>query len=122
MLAQLLRKHGLGAAIASHEAVSRTGIATLDPAGVAMVCVSYLELSGSPTHLRFLMRRLRARLPDARILVGLWPVDGTALGERGTRESLGADHTATSLRDAVAQCVAAAHEGSPTAEVLSAAE
>jgi predicted PurR-regulated permease PerM len=122
MLAQLLRKHGLGAAIASHEAVSRTGIATLDPAGVAMVCVSYLDLSGSPTHLRFLMRRLRARLPGARILIGLWPADGTAPGERATRDSLGADHTATSLRDAVAQCVAAAHEGSPMAEVLSAAE
>lgn len=123
MLAQLLRKHGLGAAIASHEAVSRTGIATLDPAGIAMVCVSYLDLSGSPTHLRFLIRRLRARLPGARILIGMWPADGTAPGEQATRDSLGADHTATSLRDAVGQCVAAAHEGSPLAEaVLSAAE
>ena len=122
MLAQLLRKHGLGAAVASHEAVSRTGIATLDAAGVAMVCVSALELSGSPTHLRFLMRRLRARLPDARILIGLWPADGTALADPAARESLGADHYAASLRDAVGQCVAAAHEGSPAADVRSAAE
>ncbi len=109
MLAQLLRKHGLGAAIASYEAVSRTGIATLDPAGVAMVCVSYLELSGSPTHLRFLLRRLRARLPGARILIGLWPADGGVLGDQASRETLGADNYATSLRDAVEQCVGEAH-------------
>ncbi len=122
MLAQLLRKHGLGAAIASHEAVSRIGIATLDTAGVAMVCVSYLELSGSPTHLRFLLRRLRARLPGAKILIGLWPADGTTLGEQATRDSLGADHYAASLRDAVAQCVAEAHQGSTAPAVRSAAE
>ena len=119
MLAQLLRKHGLGASIASHEAVSRTGIASLDPAGVAMVCVSYLELSGSPTHLRFLLRRLRARLPGARILIGLWPADGAMLGDPASRETLGADHYATSLRDAVGQCVAEAN-GTATAELAAA--
>ncbi|MGI4976105.1 MAG: AI-2E family transporter, partial [Janthinobacterium lividum] len=115
MLAQLLRKHGLGATIAPFEAASRTGIATLDPDGVAMVCVSYLELSGSPTHLRFLLRRLRARLPKARILIGLWPADGALLRDPASRETLGADHYATSLRDAVGLCVAEAH-GTATPE------
>jgi hypothetical protein len=36
MLAQLLGKHGLKARIVPHEAVSRTRIAALDVAGIAM--------------------------------------------------------------------------------------
>ncbi|MGI3776445.1 MAG: AI-2E family transporter [Janthinobacterium lividum] len=122
MLAQLLRKHGLGATIAPFEAASRAGIAGLDPEGVAMVCVSYLELSGSPTHLRFLLRRLRARLPNATILIGLWPADGDLLRDPASRETLGADHYATSLRDAVALCVAEAHGPASPEAVRSAAE
>ena len=57
MLAQLLRKHGLGARVVPHEAVSRSNILGLDVKGVAMVCISYLEISGNPAHLRYLLRR-----------------------------------------------------------------
>ncbi len=105
MLAQLLRKHGLGASVASHDSVSRSGVRLLDPRGVAMVCVSYLELEGAPTHLRFLLRRLRARMPDVKILVGLWPADGEAAVGSEVRSQLGASFYATSLREAVSQCV-----------------
>ncbi len=39
-----------------------------------MACISYLDISGSPAHLRYLMQRLRQRLPTGTpILVGLWP-------------------------------------------------
>ncbi|HKS89104.1 MAG TPA: AI-2E family transporter, partial [Stellaceae bacterium] len=51
MLAQLLGKHGLGARTVPHDAVSRSHIAGLDTGGVAMVCVSYLDISGNPAHL-----------------------------------------------------------------------
>ncbi|MEO6945555.1 MAG: AI-2E family transporter, partial [Nitrobacter sp.] len=53
ILAQLLRKHGLGARVAPYRAASREAIATLDISGTRMICVSYLDISGSPSHLRF---------------------------------------------------------------------
>ena len=66
MLAQLLHKHGLGARVVPHEAVSRASIIGLDTKGVAMVCVSYLEITGNPAHLRYLLRRLRQKVPARR--------------------------------------------------------
>ena len=48
MLAQLLEKHGLGTQVVPHEAVSRSAIMGLDVTGVEMVCLSYLEISGTP--------------------------------------------------------------------------
>jgi predicted PurR-regulated permease PerM len=70
MLAQLLRKHGLGARVAGYEAVSRERIRDLDLTGVAMVCISYLDISGNPAHLRYLLERLKRRAPHLSVLVG----------------------------------------------------
>ena len=117
MLLQLLAKHGLQARVVSHDAVSRARIMSLDVAGVAMVCVSYLEASGSPSPLRYMMRRLRQRLPGAPILVGLWQADAEILGDERLRAMVGADHYVTSLRDTVNACLAAAHAASETAQV-----
>jgi len=110
MLAQLLGKHGLRARAVSQESVSRSAIASLDTTGVAMVCVSYLEASGSLSTLRYLMRRLRGRAPDAPILVGLWQADAAITADERLRAAVGADHYVTSLHDAVEACIAAAHE------------
>jgi len=114
---QLLAKHGLRARVVSHDAVSRACITSLDVAGVAMVCISYLEASGSPSPLRYMMRRLRQRLPGAPILVGLWQADAAVLDDERLRAMVGADHYVTSLRDTVNACLAAAHAASETAQV-----
>ena len=108
MLAQLLAKHGLRARVVGQEAVARGAVASLDVTGVAMVCVSYLEASGNPSTLRYLMRRLRARAPRAAILVGLWQADGATLADERLRAAIGADHYVTTLRDAVNACVVSA--------------
>ena len=109
MLAQLLAKHGLGSRTVDHEAVSRDHIATLDVTGVAMACISYLEISGSPAHLRYLIRRLRQRLPSgAPILVGLWPAGEQSADERQQRAAVDAEYFTTSLADSVTACVQAA--------------
>jgi len=108
MLAQLLGKHGLRARVVSQDAVSRGAIGSLDMTGVAMVCVSYLEASGSPSALRYLMRRLRSQAPGAPVLVGLWQADPAILDDERLRATVGADHYVTTLRDAVDACVAAA--------------
>ena len=115
MLAQLLDKHGLGSRVEPYGAASRQSVGQLDVTGVAMVCISYLEISGSPSGLHYLVRRLRARLPQARILVGLWPADGQDVGDDRIRNVVGADVYASNLKEAVDACVKAAHDDAGTA-------
>ncbi len=110
MLAQLLGKHGLGARVVDHQAVDRAAIRHLDVSGVAMVCVSYVELTGSPSHLRYLVRRLRIRLPAQPLLIGLWPSEEAVLHDDRLRAAVGADHYTSSLREAVEACLDALHQ------------
>ena len=108
MLAQLLIKRGLGARVVPHGDVARERFRALDTAGAVMGCISYLEASGQPAHLRYLIRRLRVRLPDAPLLVGLWPADAPVLADKSFQTAFGADHYTSSLYDAVAACAAEA--------------
>jgi predicted PurR-regulated permease PerM len=104
MLAQLLSKHGLGTRVIPHAAVSRREIFNLDMSGVQMVCISYLEISGTPAHLRYLLRRLKQKA-KAPTLVGLWPAEDAVLKSETMRATLGANYYVSSLRDAVVQCL-----------------
>ena len=72
MLAQLVRKHGLGARVVMHEAISRATINALEIGQVGAICISYAEATGSAAHLRFLLRRLRQRAPGAVVILALW--------------------------------------------------
>ena len=108
MLAQLLHKNGLSARVLEHDAASRRHIGVLDGDGVTMVCLCYLELGGTPSHLRYLLRRLRQRLPAARLLVGLWPTEQAVLTDDRLRTAVGADIYTCSLREAVDACLEAA--------------
>ena len=120
ILAQLLGKHGLGARVVGYDEVSRERIASLDVSGAAMACISYLDISGSPAHLRYLMRRLRDRLPrGAPILVGLWPSGDSALSDEKIRAAIGADFFTSSLTEAVTACAQAAHAASGQAPIAS---
>jgi predicted PurR-regulated permease PerM len=110
ILAQLLGKHGLGARVAAYEEASRDCIAKMDAEGVAMVCISYLEISGGPAALHYLVRRLRQRIPDVPVLVGLWPSEDTVLKDDRVRAVIGADYFTTSLREALDTCVEVAHQ------------
>jgi len=114
ILAQLLEKHGLGAEIVAHEAVSRNAIGEFRREGIPMVCVCYLDMSGHTSPLRFLLKRLRQRVGDARLLVALWPSDHPVISDQKIRVALSADEYVTSLRDAVNACLKAAGEAAAT--------
>ena len=101
MLAQLLSRRGMPSRAVPHGAVSREAIVDLDVADVTAFVVSYLELAGTPTRLRSLLKRLRARAPGARIVVGLWPEGDAILGDAAARQTLAADACVGSLRAAV---------------------
>lgn len=115
MLAQLLRKNGLNARVVQHEAASRAAVANLDVTGVQMICLCYLELSGTPSHLRYLLRRLRQRAPGVKLLVGLWPSEQTILLDERLRAAFGADYYTSSLRETVEACLDAARSETATA-------
>ena len=105
MLVQLLGKHGMGGHLVGYQDVSREKITTLDVTDAAMVCISYLDISGNPAHLRYLMQRLRQRLPQGiPILVGLWPAEDPTLKDEKTEAAVGADYFASSLEQAVNTC------------------
>ncbi|AWN45495.1 AI-2E family transporter [Methylobacterium terrae] len=110
MLAQLLGKHGFGTRVVPFEDVTRSGIASLAAEDARMVCISYLEISGTPAHLRYLVQRLRRRAPEAQVLVGLWPADDAVLTDPDARATLGADHYAVSLREGVEACLEAVRD------------
>jgi len=111
MMAQLLGKHGLGGRVVSYQEVARDQVGALDVTGVAMACVSYLDISGNPAHLRYLLQRLRLRLPTGTpILVGLWPQEDPVLHDDATRHVIGADGYAATLEQAVTTCAEAAQK------------
>jgi predicted PurR-regulated permease PerM len=129
MLAQLLGKHGMGTRTVPHADVSRSTIFKLDVTGVRMVCVCYLEIGGTPAHLRYLLKRLRKQVPNAPIMVGLWPSDDKVLQDEALRKTLGADYYVASLRDGVICCLKvatgegkAAEEAKPTLSAEPAAQ
>jgi len=116
MLAQLLLNRGIGARVVPSDAVSVANLMQLDVAGVRMVCLSYLE-PGSFTNARYLVRRLRRRLPQATIVDGFWTLTAQEAVERDALGATRADCVVTSLRQAVEQAIDAARADLVEAEL-----
>ena len=72
-----------------------------------MVCISYLDISGNPAHLRYLLERLKRRAPHMPVLVGLWPVGEKVLTDAAIGRQVSADIYVSSLRDGVEACLKA---------------
>ena len=107
MLAQLLRKEGSVAEVAVQDTVSRKGIERFERDSVAIICVCYVDSSGSTSAIRFLVRRLRQRLPDAQLLIAVWPKDHPILFDKRLKPNMGEAKYVSSLRAAVRFCAAA---------------
>jgi hypothetical protein len=104
---QLLAKHGFGVRLVPHAEASRAGLPRLDAVHTRVVCVVHLDMVGTCAHLRFLVQRLRRRLPDAAVVAGLWP-EGEEAGSDVSPRDVGADVHAGSLREMVEACAARA--------------
>ncbi len=114
-LAQILNKHGLPSRVVPHGAASRDTVAALDVTGVTMICISYLDITGTPSNLRYLISRLKRRLPGVPVLVGMWKAGENAAEDERARKLLGADIYAASLQDAVRDCLLqTAHNAPPS--------
>jgi predicted PurR-regulated permease PerM len=105
LLAQLLIREGIGARVVSSSAVSALNISGLDVVGVEVVCLSYLE-PGGLGNARYLVRRMRRKSPNLRILIGFWSLDEAQVIVRDAVRETGADGVVTSLQQAVAAITA----------------
>jgi predicted PurR-regulated permease PerM len=112
MFADLCKGHGLGCRIEGAEALSTVNIFQIDTAGVAMVCLSYLD-AGSPAHMRFAVRRLRRKIPNAIIMLGVWSDSLDSAAAEQLRDAAKADIARVTLYAALEACIAAGREAIP---------
>jgi predicted PurR-regulated permease PerM len=117
MLAHLVRKHGLGSRVIMHEALSRAAINDLEIGPVGAICISYGEATGSPAHLRFLLRRLRQRAPGAVVILALW-TNGALTQEWDDDLLRTTQGAAGSLREMLSRCFQAASAAEDRLEAL----
>ncbi|MFM0480132.1 AI-2E family transporter [Paraburkholderia strydomiana] len=104
ILLQLLGKHGFTARALPHEAASRASIEQMDADDVGVVCIVYLRIDGVPSHLRYMVRRIRSRLPNASIIVGLWAREDLEKWSVDLQNAMGAECYVTSLQEMLAAC------------------
>jgi predicted PurR-regulated permease PerM len=106
MVAQLVERDGIGARVEQADALSISRIFSLDTKDVALVCLCYVE-NATSAQIRYAMRRLRRKAPDAYILVTML---GAAANAEASEALQGFPNTGfvESLAETVAQVRAAA--------------
>ncbi|WP_028227449.1 AI-2E family transporter [Paraburkholderia ferrariae] len=111
IVAQLLQRRGVPCATTSYEQVRSTRAGMVDPRTTHVVCLVSLDTPEAPPYLRNVVRRLRERSAQARIVVGV----GTLRREEGpvVVEDPGASLAAT-LRDLIDACAAGQAGGALT--------
>src|SRR5579859_165065 len=90
MLAQLLEMHGIGARVVPREAVSAANLDLLDVTGVQIACLCYLE-PGNFGNARYLIRRLKRKLPKAKMIAGFWTLTTEEAEQRDALAATGVD-------------------------------
>jgi predicted PurR-regulated permease PerM len=106
ILAQILEKHGFGVRVEKHHVVSPGNIFHLGGEGVALVCVSYIDVNDATSRARAAIRRVQRHIPNVTVLAGLW---GPNKDESGAiRSELRASYYANSFSEAVKLCIKAA--------------
>ena len=108
MLEQMLHPARCETELMSGELLSSELVARAGEMQPMLICIAALPPEGL-AHARYLCKRLRARCPDTRILVGRWGLDANMEEERALLLTAGADHVGTSLcesRDQILQSLA----------------
>ena len=101
ILAQLLERSGIGARVASFQAIGTGTYASLDLEGVQLICLSYMN-PASLAHARYAVRRLRRRT-SVPILVGFWSPHPDETDSPDLVAATRSDLSATSLREAIGE-------------------
>jgi hypothetical protein len=120
MLRHLLDPHRWDLELASADLLSSEVVGLVAERGDALICVAGVA-PGGVAHTRYLVKRLRARFPDARIVVAHWAAPGLGEIDLEALRSAGANAVATSLVEARDRLTALAPAVSRSAAPASAA-
>ncbi|MCP8937876.1 AI-2E family transporter [Alsobacter sp. SYSU M60028] len=113
MLAHVLSDSGLPTRVEPAGSLTTARLFHLDPAGVALVCLSYLDTS-SPGHMRYAVKRLRRRFPEARVMMGAWGMREEESDRREVvKQTVAADIFVTSIAEAAQLAVEEATSRAP---------
>ena len=100
LLEHLLSARGYSVRLLSADALERRAGDVRVEGNITLVCLSYLDPL-STAHIRLALRRLRRRMPGARMLVGIWrPRDPTSI--EPLRKTISADVLVTTMGEAAA--------------------
>lgn len=102
MLTQVLGQHGYCAEYLSSEKLASEYLELVEQKNVQVVIISALP-PAAVTHARYLVKRLRGRFPDLKIIVGLWTAVGSLDRAKGRLESAGTSMVVSTLESAVEQ-------------------
>ena len=106
MLGALLRSERADLTVANHSVLASEVLPLVEAQQVRVVCVAALP-PGRAGHARLLCRRLRARFPELKILVGRWGLGGgSSTAGRDALITAGADAVATTLQESCEQLAA----------------
>ena len=103
LLAQILGKHGIEAKVEPIRVLGGGQFSRLSTDDTRMVCLSYLDADLSTAGARYVVRRLRRRLGDIKILAGFWQTDPGQASELCAATK--ADFCAPRFRDALDFCL-----------------
>jgi len=100
ILATLAEMHGVAARVERAEMLSAGNIVNLDLSGVALMCVSSVDMK-TPAYIHFAARRLKSKAPHAKLLLGLWSAKDDNTGTE-LKDAVGADDFARTFHQAAA--------------------
>lgn len=101
MLAQLLERRGCKVGLLPFDRLQGATGQADDMQEVKLVALSYMN-ADSMAHARYLVRRLRRRLPRATVVICFWTLTSEDAERREPQAATGADGVATTLADATA--------------------
>ena len=102
MLRQLLDPAKWVVEIAAVETLTADLVAQVAEQAPALVCIGALP-PGGLAHTRYLCKKLRARFPKVKIVVGRWGLTGNVEANREQLQDAGADLTATTILETRSQ-------------------
>jgi predicted PurR-regulated permease PerM len=110
VVAQLVERHSIGAKAEDADALTMSRIFSLDTGGARLICLCYVE-NVTGAQLRYAVRRLRRKAPDARILIVLMGDTAAEIED----ELSDASYVRDSLQETVEAVIAAAGTAGPDA-------
>ena len=99
LLAHVLEKRHIGARVVSANAVAPSQLARLNTSGIQVFCVSYLD-PGNYKNARYLVRRLKKKMPEAHPMAGFWGYAETDSHYLDSVEAMEMDDVVASLNQA----------------------